>query len=58
MDSNFNEKILDRIYRINMIFLCSDHFPASSPLGLQPGGKKVIPLNPLTAEKNLAIICN
>jgi hypothetical protein len=42
MDSNFNEKILDRIYRINMIFLCSDHFPEESdPTQSAYSGKKL-----------------
>ena len=41
MDSYFIERILDRIYRINMIFLCSDHFPEESdPTQSAFSGKK------------------
>ena len=42
MDSYLMEKTLDRIYRINGIFLCSDHFPEESdPTQSAYSGKKI-----------------
>ena len=45
----FNKKPLDRIFMIFMIFF-HFQFPATGPLGLRPGGKKLETHSPPAAE--------